>query len=302
MLVSLRQMGWLQHCAALPLARPWPSQLEALAPVCPGRTEGQAQALRAVWGLRPCLCLPLLLETPSQLHPVFPVGNHSCIPNAETSFPENNFLLHLTALEDIEAGEVRQRGPDEPGVASHLGRGSPCPLHPPRTPALYLLSLGSSWQRNSRLILCRGCQTPCFCLTPRGTGTNRAALGSWDAILSPTCFSLLAGNLHQLFRLLSEGAEQTQPQQDTQVGAAWRNPGGRGTPLPSQPVSLGCISTSAPCACPGVWLCTGCRATRHARGRVCTQHVLLSGFVAGCARSLWCFRCFELLAVPSSVL
>uniref|UniRef100_A0A8D0FHH0 Protein-lysine N-trimethyltransferase SMYD5 n=1 Tax=Strix occidentalis caurina TaxID=311401 RepID=A0A8D0FHH0_STROC len=38
--------------------------------------------------------------------------NHSCIPNAETSFPENNFLLHLTALEDIEAGEVRQRGPE----------------------------------------------------------------------------------------------------------------------------------------------------------------------------------------------
>uniref|UniRef100_A0A8C3BTI1 Protein-lysine N-trimethyltransferase SMYD5 n=1 Tax=Cairina moschata TaxID=8855 RepID=A0A8C3BTI1_CAIMO len=31
--------------------------------------------------------------------------NHSCIPNAETSFPDNNFLLHLTALEDIEAGE-----------------------------------------------------------------------------------------------------------------------------------------------------------------------------------------------------
>lgn len=31
--------------------------------------------------------------------------NHSCIPNAETSFPDNNFLLYLTALEDIEAGE-----------------------------------------------------------------------------------------------------------------------------------------------------------------------------------------------------
>ncbi|XP_062903248.1 histone-lysine N-trimethyltransferase SMYD5 [Mobula hypostoma] len=31
--------------------------------------------------------------------------NHSCIPNAETSFPENNFLLHLTALQDIPAGE-----------------------------------------------------------------------------------------------------------------------------------------------------------------------------------------------------
>ncbi|XP_029450477.1 SET and MYND domain-containing protein 5 isoform X1 [Rhinatrema bivittatum] len=31
--------------------------------------------------------------------------NHSCIPNAETSFPDNNFLLHLTALEDIQPGE-----------------------------------------------------------------------------------------------------------------------------------------------------------------------------------------------------
>ncbi|XP_056674943.1 histone-lysine N-trimethyltransferase SMYD5, partial [Monodelphis domestica] len=31
--------------------------------------------------------------------------NHSCVPNAETSFPENNFLLHVTALEDIKAGE-----------------------------------------------------------------------------------------------------------------------------------------------------------------------------------------------------
>uniref|UniRef100_A0A8D1IXV7 Protein-lysine N-trimethyltransferase SMYD5 n=1 Tax=Sus scrofa TaxID=9823 RepID=A0A8D1IXV7_PIG len=31
--------------------------------------------------------------------------NHSCVPNAETSFPENNFLLHVTALEDIKPGE-----------------------------------------------------------------------------------------------------------------------------------------------------------------------------------------------------
>ncbi|XP_078530609.1 protein-lysine N-trimethyltransferase SMYD5 [Lissotriton helveticus] len=31
--------------------------------------------------------------------------NHSCIPNAETSFPDNNFLLHLTALDDIQKGE-----------------------------------------------------------------------------------------------------------------------------------------------------------------------------------------------------
>uniref|UniRef100_A0A8C8RDN3 Protein-lysine N-trimethyltransferase SMYD5 n=1 Tax=Pelusios castaneus TaxID=367368 RepID=A0A8C8RDN3_9SAUR len=31
--------------------------------------------------------------------------NHSCIPNAETCFPDNNFLLHLTALEEIKPGE-----------------------------------------------------------------------------------------------------------------------------------------------------------------------------------------------------
>lgn len=69
---------------------------------------GQAMALTIggttpVWG-------PLPLEMPSRCCPIFPAGNHSCIPNAETSFPENNFLLHLTALEDIEAGEVRQQG------------------------------------------------------------------------------------------------------------------------------------------------------------------------------------------------
>ncbi|XP_064421011.1 histone-lysine N-trimethyltransferase SMYD5 isoform X2 [Latimeria chalumnae] len=31
--------------------------------------------------------------------------NHSCIPNAEVSFPDNNFLLHLTTLIDIQPGE-----------------------------------------------------------------------------------------------------------------------------------------------------------------------------------------------------
>ncbi|XP_023253913.1 SET and MYND domain-containing protein 5-like [Seriola lalandi dorsalis] len=31
--------------------------------------------------------------------------NHSCIPNAEASFPDNNFLLHLSALSDINPGE-----------------------------------------------------------------------------------------------------------------------------------------------------------------------------------------------------
>lgn len=33
-------------------------------------------------------------------------GNHSCMPNAEASFPDNNFLLHLNALSDISPGEV----------------------------------------------------------------------------------------------------------------------------------------------------------------------------------------------------
>uniref|UniRef100_A0A8C2CQA4 Protein-lysine N-trimethyltransferase SMYD5 n=1 Tax=Cyprinus carpio TaxID=7962 RepID=A0A8C2CQA4_CYPCA len=32
-------------------------------------------------------------------------GNHSCVPNAEASFPDNNFLLHLSALSDISPGE-----------------------------------------------------------------------------------------------------------------------------------------------------------------------------------------------------
>uniref|UniRef100_A0A8C1G359 Protein-lysine N-trimethyltransferase SMYD5 n=1 Tax=Cyprinus carpio TaxID=7962 RepID=A0A8C1G359_CYPCA len=32
-------------------------------------------------------------------------GNHSCVPNAEASFPDNNFLLHLAALSDISPGE-----------------------------------------------------------------------------------------------------------------------------------------------------------------------------------------------------
>uniref|UniRef100_A0A671RAL4 SET and MYND domain-containing protein 5-like n=1 Tax=Sinocyclocheilus anshuiensis TaxID=1608454 RepID=A0A671RAL4_9TELE len=34
--------------------------------------------------------------------------NHSCVPNAEASFPDNNFLLHLGALSDISPGEVRR--------------------------------------------------------------------------------------------------------------------------------------------------------------------------------------------------
>lgn len=58
-------------------------------------------------------------------------------------------------------------------------------------------------------------------------------------ILSPSHFCLLPGNLHQLLRLLSEGAQQTQPQQDTQVGAAW----GALRPLDTPTVHQGSIPT-----------------------------------------------------------
>lgn len=53
-------------------------------------------------------------------------GNHSCVPNAETSFPENNFLLHVTALEDIKPGEVRGLGT----VGSMEGGSGPCKFSP----------------------------------------------------------------------------------------------------------------------------------------------------------------------------
>jgi len=33
-------------------------------------------------------------------------ANHSCMPNAETSFPYNNSVLRFTAKEDIAAGQV----------------------------------------------------------------------------------------------------------------------------------------------------------------------------------------------------
>ncbi|RXN35175.1 SET and MYND domain-containing 5 [Labeo rohita] len=40
-----------------------------------------------------------------QLYKDIDKGNHSCVPNAEASFPDNNFLLHLSALSDISPGE-----------------------------------------------------------------------------------------------------------------------------------------------------------------------------------------------------
>lgn len=86
------------------LAQLWPSWLEALL---------SSQKSR-VW---PAKCAP----GPPGMAGTSPTacfgspGNHSCIPNAETSFPDNNFLLHLTALEDIEAGEVRQGHAGKPG-------------------------------------------------------------------------------------------------------------------------------------------------------------------------------------------
>lgn len=57
-----------------------------------------------VWQTSPSYCVHLLEArlTACLTH----AGNHSCTSNAEASFPENNFLLHLCALSDINPGEV----------------------------------------------------------------------------------------------------------------------------------------------------------------------------------------------------
>jgi len=34
------------------------------------------------------------------------LGNHSCSPNAEVTFPDNNFVLTVKALSHIKSGEV----------------------------------------------------------------------------------------------------------------------------------------------------------------------------------------------------
>uniref|UniRef100_A0A8C9FDE2 SMYD family member 5 n=1 Tax=Pavo cristatus TaxID=9049 RepID=A0A8C9FDE2_PAVCR len=109
-----------------------------------------------------------------QLYKDIEKGNHSCIPNAETSFPDNNFLLHLTALEDIEAGEVRHWGADEPEVTSHLSRGPHVPYFPhrPQPCAFCLLHYFCLPVVDSHLILCGSCQTLCFHLAFGGTSTN----------------------------------------------------------------------------------------------------------------------------------
>lgn len=60
----------------------------------------------------PSMCKVLVMHTHTlySLSVFCGLGNHSCVPNAETSFPENNFVLHVTALEDIKPGEVRGLG------------------------------------------------------------------------------------------------------------------------------------------------------------------------------------------------
>ena len=37
---------------------------------------------------------------------IFPVGNHSCDPNAEVCYPYNNSTLAVKALKPIKPGEV----------------------------------------------------------------------------------------------------------------------------------------------------------------------------------------------------
>lgn len=35
------------------------------------------------------------------------LGNHSCVPNAEATFPYNNFTLVMEAVKEIQPGDVR---------------------------------------------------------------------------------------------------------------------------------------------------------------------------------------------------
>lgn len=63
---------------------------------------------RQRFSLKSLFLLTRLTDDPS-VASLTPAGNHSCIPNAEASFPENNFLLQLSALSDINPGEVSWR-------------------------------------------------------------------------------------------------------------------------------------------------------------------------------------------------
>lgn len=47
----------------------------------------------------------------SGLYVMQSAANHSCRPNAEISFPHNNFVLRFTATRDIAAGEVDLSAP-----------------------------------------------------------------------------------------------------------------------------------------------------------------------------------------------
>lgn len=146
----------------MPLAQLWPSWLEALL---------SSQKSR-VWPAKRAPGPPGMAGTSPTAFFGSP-GNHSCIPNAETSFPDNNFLLHLTALEDIEAGEVRQTRGGEPGGS----------LPSPQTPALYLLFVPP---RDGSLVGVN------FSLTPRSCHLTPRFHEAFGAVLSPALF-LFAG-------------------------------------------------------------------------------------------------------------
>ncbi|XP_064367728.1 histone-lysine N-trimethyltransferase SMYD5 isoform X3 [Dromaius novaehollandiae] len=82
---------WVHACDALDLPMPQREQLDAFIDQLYKDIEKESGEFLNCEG--------------SGLYVLQSCCNHSCIPNAETSFPDNNFLLHLTALEDIEAGE-----------------------------------------------------------------------------------------------------------------------------------------------------------------------------------------------------
>ncbi|XP_064811928.1 histone-lysine N-trimethyltransferase SMYD5-like [Oncorhynchus masou masou] len=89
---------WLHACDALELTSQQREQLDSFIDQLYKDIE------RAEFDLSPQTGDFLNCET-SGLFLLQSSCNHSCIPKAEASFPNNNFLLHLSALSDISPGE-----------------------------------------------------------------------------------------------------------------------------------------------------------------------------------------------------
>lgn len=50
--------------------------------------------------------LQFLNNEGSALYPIESKANHSCVPNAQATFPHSNHKLHLVAIRDIQCGKI----------------------------------------------------------------------------------------------------------------------------------------------------------------------------------------------------